>query len=95
MAGAATVIQMASQLKNGDVSGAIKTGGSGLGGITGAEAGAEGGLFLVPPPYDAATALIGGVAGALGGSVAGQMITGFAINAASKISFTPSIAYPY
>jgi hypothetical protein len=95
VAGAAPVIQMTSQLKNGDVTGAIQTGGSGVGGIAGAEAGAEAGVFFAPPSYDAVTSLIFGVAGGLGGSLAGGLTAGTVINAASNVSFTPSTPYPY
>jgi hypothetical protein len=66
--GVATVMQMTSQLQNGDVPAAIQTGGSGIGGIAGSEGGAEFGLMMAPPPWDVATSAIGAFIGGIGGS---------------------------
>lgn len=62
---------MGSQLKNGDAIGAIKTGGAGLGGIGGSEAGMGIGA-LAPPPFDAITVPTLGLIGSFGGAEFGS-----------------------
>lgn len=73
VAGIATVMQMSVQLQNGDIPGAIQTGGSGIGGIAGGEAGAEIGGAIGTPfggVGGVVGALAGGLVGGLGGSYA-------------------------
>lgn len=86
--GIATMIQMTSQLESGDVSGAVETGGSGLGGTFGGSFGAEVG-GAIGAPFGGVGAVVGGLAGGffggLGGSYVGGAGASFLYNNASAV----------